>query len=43
MYKESFLKMQFGYGSAIAVLLSVICIAAFLIINKVMTKEAVEY
>lgn len=43
MYKESFLKQQFGYGSAIAILLSIICMAAFLIINRVMTRERIEY
>lgn len=43
MYKESFLKQQYGYGSAIAILLSVICMAAFLVINRLMTRESVEY
>lgn len=43
MYKESFLKFNYGYGSAIAVMLCVICIAVYLIINRLMTGEAIEY
>lgn len=43
MYKESFLKLQFGYGGAIAVLLGLICMITFLVINRVMTRESVEY
>ncbi len=43
MYKESFLKQQYGYGSSIAILLSVICMAAFLVINRLMTRESIEY
>lgn len=43
MYNEAFLKMNFGYGSAIVVILCVICMAVFLFINKVMNREAIEY
>lgn len=43
MYKEAFLKLNFGYGSAIAVILCVICMAVYLLINKVMSREAIEY
>lgn len=43
MYKESFLKFNYGYGSAIAVMLCVICIAVYLVINRLMTGEAIEY
>lgn len=43
MYNEAFLKMNFGYGSAIVVILCIICMAVFLFINKVMNREAIEY
>ena len=44
MYKESFLKLQFGYGSSIAISLMAICILAFFLINKLMTrKEPIEF
>lgn len=43
MYKESFLKLQFGYGGAIAVLLSLVCMAAFILINRIMTRDRIEY
>lgn len=44
MYKESFLKLQFGYGSSIAISLMAICIVAFVLINKFMTRrEPIEF
>lgn len=45
MYKESFLKFNYGYGSAIAiaVMLCVVCIGVYLLINKVMSREPMEY
>jgi raffinose/stachyose/melibiose transport system permease protein len=43
LYKESFFNQQFGYGSAIAALLTVICIVTFSVMNKLLTREAVEY
>lgn len=43
MYKESFLKFNYGYGSSIAVMLCIICIAVYLLINKLMSGEAIEY
>ncbi len=43
MYKEAFLKLQFGYGSSIAVVLCVICIGMFVLINRLLTREAVTY
>lgn len=43
MYKEAFLKMNYGYGSAIAIILCIICVGVYLLINKLMTREALEY
>lgn len=43
MYKEAFLKFNYGYGSAIAVVLCVICITVYTVINKALTREALEY
>lgn len=43
MYKESFLKFNFGYGSAIAVILCVLCVVVYLVVNKALTGEALEY
>ena len=43
MYKESFLKLQFGYGSTIAVVLCALCILVFVLINKLLTREAITY
>lgn len=43
MYKESFLKFNYGYGSAIAVLLCIVCVVVYLIINRLMAQENLEY
>ncbi|HIU75526.1 MAG TPA: sugar ABC transporter permease [Candidatus Pelethocola excrementipullorum] len=43
MYKESFLKFNYGYGSAIAVLLCIVCVVVYLIINRLMAQEDLEY
>lgn len=43
MYKEAFLKLNYGYGSAIAVVLCILCIGVYLLINKLMTREPLEY
>ncbi|MDO5425196.1 MAG: sugar ABC transporter permease [Eubacteriales bacterium] len=43
MYKEAFLKLNFGYGSAIAVVLCVICMLVYLVINRLMAGDAIEY
>jgi raffinose/stachyose/melibiose transport system permease protein len=43
IYKESFLKFNYGYGSAIAVVLCLVCVGVYLLINKVMSHEPLEY
>lgn len=43
MYKEAFLKFNYGYGSAIVVVLCILCIGVYLLINKALTREALEY
>lgn len=43
MYKEAFLKLNYGYGSAITIVLCVICIGVYLVLNKVLTREPLEY
>lgn len=43
MYKEAFLKFNYGYGSAIVVILCLLCIGVYLLINKALTREALEY
>lgn len=43
MYKKAFTMMQYGYGSALAVLLIVECLIVTFIINMLIGKEVVEY
>lgn len=43
MYNEAFLKMQYGYGSAIAVFLVVECLLVAFVINKLVEGEEIQY
>ncbi|MFA9380461.1 MAG: carbohydrate ABC transporter permease, partial [Acetanaerobacterium sp.] len=43
MYIESFLKMQFGYGSSIAVVLVIECLLVSFIINKAFPDADLQY
>ena len=43
MYTESFLKMRFGYGSAVAVLLILECLIVSTFINKVFPSKDLQY
>lgn len=43
MYSESFLKMRFGYGSAVAVLLIMECLLVSTFINKVFPSKELQY
>jgi len=43
MYIESFLKMQFGYGSSIAVILVLECLLVSLFIRKILPDHDIQY
>lgn len=43
MYVESFLKMQFGYGSAIAIVLVAECLVVAALIRKIMPDQDLQY
>ncbi|MFC3746960.1 carbohydrate ABC transporter permease [Paenibacillus sp. GCM10012306] len=43
MFQEAFLKQNFGYGSALAVFMVLECLVISWVLNKVMTREKIEY
>jgi raffinose/stachyose/melibiose transport system permease protein len=43
MFQEAFAKTQYGYGSAIAVFLLIECLLIAYVLNKVLTKESIEF
>ncbi|MFF2908018.1 carbohydrate ABC transporter permease [Paenibacillus sp. NPDC057934] len=43
MFQEAFLKQNFGYGSALAVFMVLECLVIAWVLNKVMTREKIEY
>jgi raffinose/stachyose/melibiose transport system permease protein len=43
MYQEAFSKTQYGYGSAIAIFLLIECLLIAYVLNKVLTKESIEF
>lgn len=43
MFQEAFLKQNFGYGSALAVFMVLECLVIAWALNKVLTKEKIEY
>lgn len=43
MYSESFLKMNFGYGSAIAVVLVLECLVVSKVINKLFPQQELQF
>jgi raffinose/stachyose/melibiose transport system permease protein len=43
MYKEAFQRLNYGYGSAIAIFLLVECLAISWILNRGLTGEKIEY
>lgn len=43
MYYKSFRDMQYGYGSAIALVLLVMCLAVTVILNKLLKSEDIEF
>ena len=43
MYYKSFRDYQYGYGSAVSVVLLVLCLMVTLILNKLFHTEKIEY
>lgn len=43
MFQEAFLKQNFGYGSALAVFMVLECLIIAWVLNKVLTREKIEY
>ncbi|WP_019913725.1 carbohydrate ABC transporter permease [Paenibacillus sp. HW567] len=43
MFQEAFLKQNFGYGSALAVFMVLECLVIAWVLNKVLTREKIEY
>lgn len=43
MYYKSFRDMQYGYGSAIAVVLLVMCLAVTVLLNKLLKSEEIQF
>ncbi len=43
MYNEAFLKMSYGYGSAVSIFMVLECLTVAYIINKIFEKEEVQY
>ncbi|NPV54368.1 MAG: sugar ABC transporter permease [Firmicutes bacterium] len=43
MYQKAFTQMEYGYGSAISVVLLVLCIALTVILNKLFAQNPVEF
>lgn len=43
MFQEAFLKQNFGYGSALAIFMVLECLIIAWVLNKVLTRDKIEY